>query len=160
MDSRITSGEEEGKGGTVGGKFEFAGVETCGEEIGGMLGIGDVDDMVGGDGSGDKDALAVGGKRDVENGVFKGTERGHMDAIVRPQVDLAAVRGGDEIFTIRLNGRGTKGYTLQSMHVMSLCSDGSVGRFRTGPARISVVSTPEESTEMSSQRRMVESPDL
>ena len=114
----------------------------------------------GGDGSGDKDALAVGGKRDVENGVFKGTERGHMDAIVRPQVDLAAVRGGDEIFTIRLNGRGRKGYTLQSMHVMSLCSDGSVGRFRTGPARISVVSTPEESTEMSSQRRMVESPDL
>ena len=59
MDSRITSGEEEGKGGTVGGKFEFAGVETCGEEIGGMLGIGDVDDMEGGDGSGDKDALAL-----------------------------------------------------------------------------------------------------
>ena len=60
-----------------------------------MLGIGDVDDMEGRKRTGDENALAVWRKGNVEDGMLEGTERGHVDAIVRPQIDLATVGGRD-----------------------------------------------------------------
>ena len=84
-------------------------------------------------------------------------KRGKLRARFWPQFYFTIIRSWDKLLTIRLEWMRWRNRTLQSIHVMSFCSVGRIEWLKIEPALIPF--TPFSSLE-SSQRRIVESPEL